>query len=343
MPEDQVSAKQLRAMLRAQDYEKALPVLDALIHTNPDDAPAHWHRASCMEAFGRLDDALDEVKHVLRINPDYAPALIKQTELETNLRKTVAAAPISVEALAQFSNDDPLDAKASQIALLIYQVGNEAEPSYAECRMEDYPKYQQTYAARALDTMTKAGFEWVGDYDPLHLKQVLEAPSLIRIYSGDQGTCFAASYCLASQWPGWIGFLRLLRNGQWKKSATIELETAISDGQFIITNNSDGTFTFGGTVATEQLPSTTKIEDVIKRHRARVNEYLRINHKERALSATTMDEILPLLRKLTAAKNLYRKSIGYINDAELRRLLDTHYDLLADRVRARLVVLGKPH
>jgi tetratricopeptide (TPR) repeat protein len=543
MVEAQISAKQLRAMLRAHDYEQALPVLDALIRKNPDDAPARWHRASCLEAFDRLEEALAEIKQVLRIKPGYAPAWIKQAELaitldegypdfEADLRQAVAVAPNSAaslralasflhgeartqeahpllakamalepdnpenftlralwltgeaytlgpgeqgikqftgaelsrpklesaladmnqalrlqpnqphflvqraailhqlqrfdaavadydtilsliptdspkraaylemrkrsenqgagereqatqfldqalatldakerssmagdmavsalrsseiaigqgknldQALAQFVSDDPMDMLATNAAYQIYQVGNEAQPDYAESRSEDYPRFQRAFAQQALQVMSKAGFEHVGDYEPLHLREMLGKPTLVRVYSGDQGAIFAASYRIAPKWPGWLGFLLAFFTGQWKKPALIELITAVSDGQFLITNNSGGVdpFAYGGVIATEQMPLGAKIPEVIKRHRARLAEYLGIHHKEQAQRATTMEEMLPFLSKLAAAKNQYRKSIGYISDAELHRLLGKHYDLLAERVRARLSALAK--
>lgn len=543
MAETQISAKQLRAMLRAHDYEQALPILDGLIRKNPDDAPAHWHRASCLEAFDRLEEALAEIKQVLRINPGYAPAWIKQAELaitldedypdfEADLRQAVAADPNSAEclrtlssflhgeertqeahrllakamalepdntenftlralwytgeaytlepgeqgiqqfmggelsrakleaaladmnqalrlqpnkpnflvqratilhqlqrfddavadydtilsiipadspkraayldmrkrsenqgagerdqaaqfldqaiatldakergsmagdmvisavrsseiaigqgknmeqALAQFVSDDPLDMLATNAAYQIYRVGNEAEPSYVDSRIEDYPKFQRDHARQALQAMAKAGFAHVGDYEPLHLSEVLGKPTLVRIYSGDQGAIFAASYRVAPKWPGWLGFLIAFFTGLWKKPALIELISAFNDGQFIVTNNTGGgdPFTFGSTVATEQLPLNAKIEEVVKRHRARLAEYLGIHHKEHALPATTMEEMTPLLRQLTAAKNQYRKSIGYVSDTELRKLLGKHHDLLAERVLARLAALAQ--
>lgn len=334
--ENQVSAKQLRAMLRAQDYEQALPVLDAMLRKNPNDAPAHWHRASCMEAFGRLDEALAEVEHVLRINPDYAPATLKRAELTKHQGKSLE------QALAQFASDDPMDMQVTHIAYQIYCVGNEAEPSYVESRIEDYPKYQQSFARQALQTMSKTGFQLVGDYEPLHLREVLGQPTLVRIYSGDQNTCFAASYCVAPKWPGLLGFMILFLTGKWKKPAVIELITAISDGQFIITNNSGSAnpFNYGGKIAIEKLALDTKIEDVVKRHRARVNEYLGINHKARAQTVASMEEITPLLTRLSQAKNRYRQSIGYVTDSELIQLLGGHYEQLAKQVRARIFELA---
>lgn len=339
MTENQVSAKQLRAMLRAQDYKQALPVLDAMLRKNPDDAPAHWHRASCMEAFGRRDEALAEVDQVLRINPGYAPAVAKRAEL------TLPQGKSPDKALAQFASDDPMDMQVTNIAHQIYGVGNEAEPSYVDSHIEDYPKYQQSFARQALQTMSKAGFDLVGDYEPLHLREVLGKPTLVRIYSGEQNTCFAASYRIAPKWPGLLGFLILFLTGKWNKPAVIELITTISDGQFLITNNtgSANPFTYGGKIAIDKLALGTKIEGVIKHHRARVNEYLGINHKERAISAKGMEEISPLLTRLSQAKNRYRQSIGYVTDRELIQLLGSHYEQLAKRVRARLFSLSNQH
>ena len=384
-----ISAKQLRAMLRAGNYEQALPVLDQRIRENPDDAPAHWHRASCLEAFDRLEETLAAVRRVLQIDPRLARAWLKQAELaitldenypdyEANLRQAIAVDPGYVEghqALADFlqaanrsaeaqqelvqaislepshepgrdaspqlASDDPLDLLAANTAKQLFQVGNEALPIYVECDPQDYPQYQRAYAQQALQIMTQAGFTLLGDYEPLHLREAQSQPTLVRLYTGDQGAIVGVSYRMAPKRSGKIGFLRAVLGGRRNKPAVIELLTAFGNGQFIVTQNSvdPQVFAYGSTVAIEQLPTGAKLEAVLKRHRARVAEYMGIHRKVQTQQATTLDEISLLLARLTETKNQFRKSIGYVSDIELRKLLGAQYEALANRVRQHLARL----
>lgn len=378
MAETPTSAKQLRAMLRAQDYERALPVLDELIRKNPNDAPAHWHRASCLEAFGRIAEALGAVKHVLRITPNYAPAWIKQAELAVRLdpyypdyaadlrraieidsdiaasRSALAHSPQNEpstappriktldDVLAQFASDDPSDRAATKIAFKIFSLGNLAPPLFVPKRIEDYPNFQRTFARQALQKMAALGFEHLGDFEPMHLQEMLEKPTLVRIYSGDQGSIFGASYRIAPKWPGLLEFVLRWYSGTWKTLAAIDLQSAFDNGKFLVTNNTSDVnpFADGGNILSEKLDPSTRIEDVVKRHRARVAEYLDIHHKVQTLCAPTMELIMPLLAKISASKNRYRQSIGYVTEAELRQMLGSHYDKLAHRVRTRLNALA---
>jgi len=543
MSESPITAKQLRAMLRAEEYDKAMPILEALLRKNPNDAPVLWHFSSCLMAFGRDEEALAAVKRVLEINPNYAPAWLRHAELSSilhddeypdyvhDLRKAVEADPNNVEALRtlaisvhdvenpseahqllakaislepnntlnywhrslwhvgeslqlaagetglkqfngtamspaklekaladinacirlepsnmqhltmranilhqlhrydeaiadcdsliatapvgspqeqayrqlrkrsenngagerdmmadamsnvfadmndkerdslagemataiarsseivmrqgksldealdQFISDDPLDIAATNIAYQIYQVGNEAEPTYVESSLKDYPGYQRSFAETARKQMEKAGLMLVGDYEPLHLRELLGKPTLVRVYAGDNDSVFAASYRVAPKWPGMIPYLFMLLTGKWKKPGVVELETAMSDGQFLITNNSGklNPFGYGGNIAIEKLPVNASVVEVVKRHRQRIAEYLNVNNKAHALTAHGMEQITALLQKLSESKNRYRKSIGYATEEELRSMLGVQYDKLSPRIRSRLNALA---
>jgi hypothetical protein len=247
------------------------------------------------------------------------------------------------QVLDEVVSDDPLDIAATDIAYKIYRLGHEPEPDYEESNLKDYPAYQRSFAESAWKEMKKAGFSKVGDYEPLHLRELLGKPTLVRIYSGDNATIFAASYRAAPKWPGLIVFLVMFLTGKWKKPSVVELETALSDGHFIITNNSGSLnpFNYGGNIDIRKMSSDTKATDLIERHRKRVADYLNSHDHTHPLRASGLEEICALLKQLSVSKNEYRKSIGYASEDELQSMLGRQYAKLAPRVRARLNALAQ--
>jgi tetratricopeptide (TPR) repeat protein len=67
---------------RAQDYALALTHIDALIAAHPQVASLHWYRANCLEKLGQHPQALQAVDTVISLQPDHAPALVRQVALD---------------------------------------------------------------------------------------------------------------------------------------------------------------------------------------------------------------------------------------------------------------------
>lgn len=67
---------------RERDYARALAHIDAVIAAHPQVAPLLWYRANCLEKLERYRDALLTVDTVLSLQPDHAPALVRQVVLE---------------------------------------------------------------------------------------------------------------------------------------------------------------------------------------------------------------------------------------------------------------------
>ena len=71
-----------KAAWRAADYAQALLHVEAVIAGQPQVAALHWYRANCLLRLDRPVEALAAVNRVLALNPDHAPALVKQVELD---------------------------------------------------------------------------------------------------------------------------------------------------------------------------------------------------------------------------------------------------------------------
>ncbi|WP_257389168.1 tetratricopeptide repeat protein [Tahibacter caeni] len=66
---------------RAAAYAQALTAIEAVVAEQPQVAALHWYRANCLLKLDRPADARAAVDRVLALNPDHAPALVKQVEL----------------------------------------------------------------------------------------------------------------------------------------------------------------------------------------------------------------------------------------------------------------------
>ena len=55
----------------------------------------------------------------------------------------------------------------------------------------------------------------------------------------------------------------------------------------------------------------------------------------------TIEEVSRQQAAQTAAKNAYRRSIGYVSEEELQRLMGDQYDQFAPKVRAKLKLMAE--
>jgi tetratricopeptide (TPR) repeat protein len=84
-------------------YQPAVPVYQRAVRLDPKDFAWRYYLALCLEKTGQLDEALASVSEGLRINPDYAPAILKRAELLLKLGRF----PESAAALEPFLAKNP--------------------------------------------------------------------------------------------------------------------------------------------------------------------------------------------------------------------------------------------
>jgi len=105
-----------------------------------------------------------------------------------------------------------------------------------------------------------------------------------------------------------------------------------------VTNNAGTTspFAYRGKVDLTALVTDTAPAVVHARHRERIERYRREHPNATAERVDTEERVMALQARITAAKGEYRRSIGYVEENELRQLLGAHYERFSARVRGKL-------
>jgi tetratricopeptide (TPR) repeat protein len=327
-------------------HDDALAAFDAVLAVTPTDDPG---RAMIESLRARSLDGgrgeREQIAHALEQSLADADASARTTlghDLASSMINSAAAAVRSgislQQALAQFVSDHPDDLLAIDIAWKIYALAHEPEPDYVASERSAYPKFMRTFAESVTTALGAQGFRVVGDYEPAHLAEQLGQPTLVRIYAAADGITCGASYRAEPKWPGWIAFLLLKLTGKWQRPAVVELETAFDDGGFLITNNAgtSNPFAYRGRVDLTALAADAAPAVVHARHRERIERYRREHPNATAERVDTEPRIMAMQARISAAKREFRRSIGYIEENELRQLLGVHHERLATRVRAKL-------
>ncbi len=327
-------------------HEEALAAFDAVLAVTPTDDPGRAliedMRARSLDGGRGEREQMAQVLERALAEVDGAEKATLGHDLAASMINSAAAgirSGMSLEqAMAEFVSDHPDDMLAIDIAWKIHALAHEPEPDYAPSELASYPRFMREFATSAATALGAQGFRVVGDFEPLHLAEQLGRPTLVRIYAANDGITCGASYRVEPKWPGWIAFLLLKLMGKWQRPAVIELETAFDDGGFLITNNAGATspFAYRGRVDLTALAPDASPGLVHARHRERIERYRRDHPYATAERVDTTERILAMQARITAAKSEYRRSIGYIEENELRQLLGAQYDRLAPRVRGKL-------
>ncbi len=328
------------------EHDGALAAYDAVLSVTPTDDPRRGLiedlRARSLDGGRGEHEQMARVLENVLANADASERASASHDIATSMIKSAAAgvrSGMSLErALAQFVTDHPDDALAIDIAWKIYALGHEPTPDYLASPLANYPKFMREHAQRVTSALGAQGFRVIGDYEPMHLAPQLGKPTLVRIFAAGDGITCGASYRIEPKWPGWIAFLLLKLTGKWQRPAVVELETAFDDGGFLVTNNAGTTspFAYRGKVDVVALVADTAPAVVHARHRERIERYRREHPHATAERVDTEERVMAMQTRINTAKGEFRRSIGYVEENELRQLLGTHYERLAARVREKL-------
>jgi tetratricopeptide (TPR) repeat protein len=237
--------------------------------------------------------------------------------------------------------DDPDLLLATNIAQQILNVAFEPPPELASVDPASFPKYQRRFADKCAKEAAALGFHHMGDAEAKGLFKMLGRHVMLRFFADDTGEIGVAAFAMKPKWPGWIGFFVALLTGKWKVQRMVECITQFADGTHLSTQPENiSSFQYGGNIHIELLPRNTPIKRLIDRHSERVAEYQRQHPECKALIAKDIPGVDLRWREGQRVKRAYRASIGFITDDELRKLLGSHYDRFADKVRQQLSVLA---
>lgn len=238
------------------------------------------------------------------------------------------------DALQLLSSDDPNDVLAFGIAQQVLAQAFEPPPELESVSAADYPVWQRRFADRITAQLQGSDLLTIGDVEARGMFPMLGQHVLLRLYTDPGGSLRAASYAMRPKWPGWAGFLVLLLTGRWKTAKMFECISHFDDGTHLVTQwVNPSPFEYGGPIDIERMPLRTAPKALVERHRQRVADHQARNPAARALSATDLAGVEELWIAGQEVKRDYRASIGYVTDAELRRILGAQYARLAAKVK----------
>jgi tetratricopeptide (TPR) repeat protein len=246
------------------------------------------------------------------------------------------------EAIESRVSDDPDLMMATNIAQQILNVAHEPPPQLEAVDVAAYPGYQRQFVERAAKEAQTIGLRHVGDGEAKGLFLMLGQHVLLRFFADDSGEIGIAGFAMKPKWPGVIGFLFLLLTGKWRAQRMLECVTQFDDGTHLSTQfESPSPFEYHGHIQIERLPAKTPLRDLFARHVERVAAHKATHPQAVAMTADDLAGMDRRWREGQRVKRDYRASIGYVTDAELKRLLGAHHGRFGDKVKSQLAVLAE--
>ena len=143
------------------------------------------------------------------------------------------------------------------------------------------------------------------------------------------------------KWPGLLGFLFLLVTGKWKKHTMTECVTQFEDGSLITTQPENiSPFEYGDRIVVIKLPAGSSTEHIYQAHVQAVAEFRTANPEAKPMIVDSLARVEERWIAGQQSKAAYRKSIGYVSETELRRLLSGNYDRFADKIKKQLHLMA---
>ena len=178
----------------------------------------------------------------------------------------------------------------------------------------DLPAYED--AARVLAGL---GFRHLGDVVDETIEESTDITTVIRVLASTDGATTAAFYHLTPPTRP--------RGFRGKRLLMCDLATEFTDGTFLATANTKGRdLTTAATgIDRRQHPLETPLPDLVRSHEAEKQRLLAARAGAKASAVTcvvvhTLADALAFAQRQQAAKNVFRRQIGYIDPEEVRRI-----------------------
>lgn len=327
-------------------FDEALAIYDDALAKMPEDAPLRDYfieRRAMSENNGAgerehfanmLLSGLDETGKDRSLSDDIAAQAI------AGAAEAIRRGARVSDALAANISDDPDTMRAMNLARQILNLVNEPHPELAEVDAKDYPAYQRQHANKTEKAALKAGMQKICDAEAMGMFNMLGQHVLLRFYRDESGEIGMASFKMKHKWPGLVAVMILFVMGKWKAHAMVECVTTFDDGTLISTQpESISPFNYGDRVILRKLPKNVSVTELINVHQEAVADY-KLQHPEaRARIVNDLAGVEARWIEGQEIKAAYRKSIDYVSDDELHKMLGAQYDNLAAKIRKQLHIM----
>lgn len=245
------------------------------------------------------------------------------------------------EAVASNLSDDPDTMVAMNIARQILNVAHEPAPELVAINPADFPAFQRKHCDQVERSATRLGLSKIADAEARGMFNMLGSHVMLRIFKNDAGDIGLACFAMKPKWPGLLGFLFLLVTGKWKKHTMTECVTQFEDGSLITTQPENiSPFEYGDRIVVIKLPAGSSTERIYQAHVQAVAEFRTANPEAKPMIVDSLARVEERWIAGQQSKAAYRKSIGYVSETELRRLLSGNYDRFADKIKKQLHLMA---
>lgn len=169
------------------------------------------------------------------------------------------------------------------------------------------------------DAFVAKGCRWLADLEDVTLKGTAnDFRTFIRLLvSADSTVCIGLYQPKPRIWIRLLLWIFRIKIGK-----TVDCESELSGGRFIVTSNGAGAGKLNPPPGFDMkyFPVETEPDIIFRAHTERLKTFLAANPEAHASEMPSMEQALEMQHRMEAAKAAFRKGIGYVTEDELQRL-----------------------
>jgi len=234
--------------------------------------------------------------------------------------------------------DSSQDLAVTDLVRQLHSLAHEPDPQFSAVNLSDFPAYHKKLIHKIGKELKAMNCEYLGSFEPLGLTEILKQRIAVGLFITEDRCCAISVATLKPKRPGWRSFLPALIKGDMQKISIIEISSWFSNGRFINTLQTSATINieYGGLIHIKGMAAHTSVKQQLQQHGQLNAKFLEKFSTAHHMLMHSVADVEQASRYEAKAKNEYRRSIDYVTDKELRKLLRTFYDRLSSKVRKQL-------
>jgi hypothetical protein len=179
---------------------------------------------------------------------------------------------------------------------------------------KDFENVDRDAYDASMRDFESAGFSHLGDTVDQTILEVQGQSPPIRIMSSADGTTVVGMYHLNTPMTP--------RSPDGSTTLFCDMTSEYDDGTFLVTSNTEGSdlMTPPPQIQRRQLPFETATQMLRARHETEKQKLLAAKSGVKCVSVSTLKDAIEMEKRQQAIKNAFRKGIGFIDPAEVRRI-----------------------
>jgi len=208
----------------------------------------------------------------------------------------------------------------------------EGRHEFRDVSPSEFPFLDLGFYDSKRDRLEKQGFRHMGDIEDVTAqKAVPSVKAFIRVMLSGDGAIVAGIY--HARMFGRMRFMQSLGAlTPDDKMKVVDFETEFTNGLFLVTSNTEGTDRTGDVkgIVRIQRPPETPLEQIYRLHLDNLGDILEKYPDMQPVRLSNMKDIMESSHRIQEMKNAHKRSIGYMNAEELKRIATPSLKGVAD-------------